>query len=390
MLTGAHEIGGLRRGVALRLQLVDERVADIVPRQLILFVRRRPGESAPRQLRGKVGIRREREGAGADAAPHHALEREGARVTTQPELHRPARPGELRRRQALELGDRDVRPRSNCAARSAAGAPCPPRPVDSSCHVPGAAVGHSDRRGGFADQLPDLPGQGRPLHGLQRPWAGWLQRRGCRAPPTRATPTPTSSARSTNSGAAPDTGPISSAVSATAAHVEPPRGLAAAAGAVERGPHPPLELPGTRHADRERGRAVAPQRIRDVEQVPGVLASLGAGGNHAIVAGELALDAQAARRPPGERMEPVDGAGDPGERLRQAVAAADVGDLVEQHGPAPLVRPRVGDRRQHDRRAANTAGDRHGQLTAAQQADTTGGAGPARDVGEQLPPTPGR
>ena len=49
--------------------------------------------------------------------------------------------------------------------------------------------------------------------------------------------------------------------------------------------------------------------VEDVEQVAGVVARAGAAGEHEVVAGALALGAQAPRGHPHQRMEPVGGAG---------------------------------------------------------------------------------
>ena len=59
MLTRANELGGLRLCVTLPVELVDKRVADIVPSQLVLLDRRRSGEAALGQLRRKIRIGRE-------------------------------------------------------------------------------------------------------------------------------------------------------------------------------------------------------------------------------------------------------------------------------------------------------------------------------------------
>ena len=98
-----------------------------------------------------------------------------------------------------------------------------------------------------------------------------------------------------------------------------------------------------------------------------IRARLGAGRNHAIVAGQLPLDPQAMGRPPHDRMEPVEGARDLGERLRQTVVAHDVREFVPQHGTAAVVAPRVGHRRHQDGRLARTKRDGHVQVTRAEE-----------------------
>ena len=59
MLPRANELGGLRLCVTLPVELVDKRVPDIVPSQLVLLERRRPGKAALRQFRWKIRIGRE-------------------------------------------------------------------------------------------------------------------------------------------------------------------------------------------------------------------------------------------------------------------------------------------------------------------------------------------
>src|SRR6187200_843238 len=102
MLPRSNQICRLRLRVALLCQLVEKRVADIVPSQLVLLGRRGPIEAALHQLRREVRIRRERERARADAVPDDAFECERAGIASQPELDPPGA-RKLCRRQALEL-----------------------------------------------------------------------------------------------------------------------------------------------------------------------------------------------------------------------------------------------------------------------------------------------
>ena len=67
-------------------------------------------EAALHELGGERRIRRERERAGGDAAPQHAIELQRPGVTLDAELHRAARAGELGFGEAFERRERDVRP----------------------------------------------------------------------------------------------------------------------------------------------------------------------------------------------------------------------------------------------------------------------------------------
>ena len=95
-----------------------------------------------------------------------------------------------------------------------------------------------------------------------------------------------------------------------------------------------------------------PKRIGDLEQVAGIVAAPRARGNHAIVTGELALDAQPTCRPPHAGMEPVHRARRKRQHLRQAIVPRDVRQLVKDHGAPSVFGPRVGDGGNHDRRTA--------------------------------------
>ena len=57
------------------------------------------------------------------------------------------------------------------------------------------------------------------------------------------------------------------------------------------------------------GRAMAPERVRNLEEMAGIVTRPGARRDRAVVARQLALDAEAARDPPGGWVEPVDRAG---------------------------------------------------------------------------------
>ena len=138
VLTGANELGGLRLRVTLLVQLVQERVPDVVPRHLVLLARRRPGKAALRELRREIRVRRERERAGADAAAEDAFECERARVAPQPELNRSARARELRGRQSFQPLDRERSSRRTNSLPPAADGRCLPCLVGRISHVPGS------------------------------------------------------------------------------------------------------------------------------------------------------------------------------------------------------------------------------------------------------------
>ena len=70
---------------------------------------------------------------------------------------------------------------------------------------------------------------------------------------------------------------------------------------VEQREHPALELPRTRHADGEGRRPIAAERMRDLEQMPRVLARLRSRRQHAVVTRQLAFHAKPPRHPPGRR-----------------------------------------------------------------------------------------
>ena len=161
-------------------------------------------------------------------------------------------------------------------------------------------------------------------------------------------------------------------------------------GAIARGVHhgeqPVLELARARHPQRDRRRGSRAERVRDLQEVPRVFARLGAGREHAIVAGELALDPHPPRRPPHAGVRPVDRACERGEHLRGAVAARDVGELVQQHREPAVVRPARRRCGNEDRRPPRTEGHRHDVVRALQQSNRPLQAKPARGVFERLRP----
>ena len=141
---------------------------------------------------------------------------------------------------------------------------------------------------------------------------------------------------------------------------------------VEDREQPAFELPRARHAERGGRRWCRAECVGDVEQMPGVVARGRAGGEHAIVAGELLLCAQPLRRPPHARMRPVQRARAGGDPLDQAVAPRDVRQLVQQHRPPAIVGPVVGRRGKHDRRRDRAERQRHHVAFAAHQAHRPG------------------
>jgi hypothetical protein len=66
------------------------------------------------------------------------------------------------------------------------------------------------------------------------------------------------------------------------------------------------------------------QSPRDFEQLLGVVAGALAGREHGIVAGQLALDAEAVHGVPNERMEPVQDASEASDQLENNVVPLDV------------------------------------------------------------------
>ena len=123
---------------------------------------------------------------------------------------------------------------------------------------------------------------------------------------------------------------------------------------------PGRQLRGASHRDaRQRGRTCRAQPARDVEQMRGIDRRRGAGAQHVIVAGALALLAEPRRRQPHERVEPVHRAGDPRDQLNQEVMPFHVRELVQQHIAAPLGRPGIGFGRQQDGGATHPPRHRH-------------------------------
>ena len=104
--------------------------------------------------------------------------------------------------------------------------------------------------------------------------------------------------------------------------------------------------------DRAIAKATAPMRRArgatrcDHQQVLGVVGSRKAGSQHAIVAGLFLLGPHLLHGEPGERVVPVQGAGELREELRQAIQPPDVRQFVDQDRGDPVGRPACGFGRQ--------------------------------------------
>jgi hypothetical protein len=152
-----------------------------------------------------------------------------------------------------------------------------------------------------------------------------------------------------------------------------PRGLGAAwAGApaprIQDREHAPLELVGLGHRQGHGRHPLVAHRGDDFEQVLGVVASASPQHEGEIVAGPLALGAQAARGRPHQRMEPVEGAGNAAHHVADQVAPLDVRQLVNQHRASPLGVPGRALGRKDDDRAEESGRERHPDLTALDEA----------------------
>ena len=129
-----------------------------------------------------------------------------------------------------------------------------------------------------------------------------------------------------------------------------------------------FELRPVRHGERGAGHqggvAAAAHDARDFEQLLCVVWTARPAGQDEVVARSLPFGPDMARGHPGERIEPVKGAGQLRDDVRQAVAALDVRELVQQDDPQPLERPSIRilghdhrrreDPRRHRHRGAST------------------------------------
>ena len=148
--------------------------------------------------------------------------------------------------------------------------------------------------------------------------------------------------------------PASTTATSTAAAIatrgQRARGAAPVERRVEDREQAALELRGTRHRERPGGPGARARAARELQQVVRVVGAARTRAQHQVVARPLALDAQPPGGDPGERVEPVDGAGHLRQGLGQAVVALDVAELVGEHRASLLDatsprRPRAAPRR---------------------------------------------
>src|SRR5687768_18422908 len=99
--------------------------------------------------------------------------------------------------------------------------------------------------------------------------------------------------------------------------------------------------------------------MRYIEKIRRVLGGHRSGAENVIVARELALDAHSFSGHPGERIEPVHGAGELCAELRQAVAALNVRQLMKQNVATLPVGPVASARRYEKRRMQESPGHRN-------------------------------
>ncbi len=105
--------------------------------------------------------------------------------------------------------------------------------------------------------------------------------------------------------------------------------------------------------------------------MPGIRGRVGAGVEHQVIAGALALDLHPPARDPRQRIEPVQSTRHLGKELGEAVAALDMAKLVEQH-IVPLTRGPGGSLLGNEQSGApQTPGHGHGACGTGQQMDAT-------------------
>ena len=106
-----------------------------------------------------------------------------------------------------------------------------------------------------------------------------------------------------------------------------------------------FELRAVGHGERGAGQqgriASAAHDARDFEQLLCVVWAARPARQDEVVARPLTFGPDMARGHPGERVEPVKGAGQLRDDVRQAVAALDVRELVQQDDPQPFERPSI-------------------------------------------------
>ena len=149
------------------------------------------------------------------------------------------------------------------------------------------------------------------------------------------------------------------------------------------------QLRGAGHGETgRRGGPDGAERAGDVQQVAGIVRGLGAGREHPVVAGVLALDPQLAGRHPDQGVEPVEGADHFGGELRRVILPGDVGELMEEDRPPPRLGPCLGSGRQQHHGPAPPPGHRHRPIAARDQRDRPADAHLGADLAEE--PRPGR
>ena len=101
------------------------------------------------------------------------------------------------------------------------------------------------------------------------------------------------------------------------------------------------------------------ERSRHFEEVVGVVRGTGAGIEHQIIAGSLALLTKLPGGIPNQRIPPVDGRGHLGQKLYETVPATYVRELVKEHTAASFLGPIICVGRKNDHGSHDPARDGH-------------------------------
>ena len=128
---------------------------------------------------------------------------------------------------------------------------------------------------------------------------------------------------------------------------------------------------GERRAGQQGRIAAAAHDARDFEQLLCVVWTARAARQDEVVARPLTFGPDMARGHPGERVEPVKGAGQLRDDVRQAVAALDVRELVQQDDAQPLERPSIRILGHHHRRRKDPRRHRHRGARAFEKGQAT-------------------
>ena len=80
----------------------------------------------------------------------------------------------------------------------------------------------------------------------------------------------------------------------------------------------------------------------------GVIGRFATAAENKIIAGALALEAQAAKRQPAERIQPKERCDDARKSLGEAVPSFNVREFMQQNDPPPFLRPLIGFGRQQN------------------------------------------